>query len=47
MIPELLREVKKLDDKLLLVEIHLVEAKLHFSVRHIQRAKVRYRVGYC
>lgn len=35
----LLREVKKLDDKLLLVEIHLVESKLLFEIRNIPKSK--------
>lgn len=39
-IQPLLKEVKRLDDKQLLVEVHLVEAKLNFSIRHIPRAKV-------
>ncbi|EZG43646.1 putative 26S proteasome non-ATPase regulatory subunit [Gregarina niphandrodes] len=39
MLPGLLSEVKKIDDKLLLVEIYLTEAKLNYNVRHIPRAK--------
>merc|ERR1719253_175243 len=35
----LLYDVKKLDDKLLLVEIHLIECKTHFAVGHIPKAK--------
>merc|ERR1719399_819630 len=35
----LLRDVKKLDDKLLLVEIHLIETKTHFAVEHMPKAK--------
>jgi len=36
---ELLREAKKLDDKLLLVEIHLIESKTHFRLENIPKSK--------
>uniref|UniRef100_A0A0G4FTB7 PCI domain-containing protein n=1 Tax=Chromera velia CCMP2878 TaxID=1169474 RepID=A0A0G4FTB7_9ALVE len=39
LLSELQREVKKLDDKLLLVEIHLVEAKTNFALQNIPKAK--------
>merc|ERR1712136_611190 len=35
----LLKEVKKLDDKLLLVEIHLTETRVHFAVNNIPKSK--------
>ena len=35
----LIKEVKKLDDKLLLTEIHLIEAHLYFDVNNIPKAK--------
>lgn len=38
-VTELLRDVKRLDDKLLLVEIHYIEAKLYFSTKNIAKAK--------
>ncbi|OXB72421.1 UNVERIFIED_CONTAM: hypothetical protein H355_008324 [Colinus virginianus] len=39
LIQQLLQEVKKLDDKLLLVEIHLIESKLQFKVRNYPKAR--------
>ena len=39
LINELLLQLKKLDDKQLLVETHLIESKVHFALRGFQKAK--------
>jgi 26S proteasome regulatory subunit N6 len=39
-ITALLKEVKKVDDKLLLLEIQLTESKIHHAVRNLAKAKV-------
>jgi len=36
---QLLKEAKKMDDKLLLVEIHLIECKTHFKLKNIPKSK--------
>ncbi|KAI3456616.1 hypothetical protein Pfo_013279 [Paulownia fortunei] len=39
LLSDLIKEVRRLDDKLLLVEIDLLESKLHFSLRNLPKAK--------
>lgn len=39
LVDRLLRELKKLDDKQLLVETHLMESKIHFGLRNLPKAK--------
>jgi len=39
LIDGLLRELKKIDDKQLLVETHLMECKIHFGLRNVPKAK--------
>ncbi|KAL8273370.1 hypothetical protein Esti_002702 [Eimeria stiedai] len=39
LLSRLLYEVKKLDDKLLLVEVHLLDAELHFLVKNVPKSR--------
>ncbi|PHT67756.1 26S proteasome non-ATPase regulatory subunit 11 -like protein [Capsicum annuum] len=39
LLSRLIKEVRRLDDKLLLIEIDLLESKLHFSLKNLPKAK--------
>lgn len=39
LVNELVREVKRIDDKLLLVEVHLVESKIHLALKNLPKSK--------
>lgn len=40
MLEPLLKEIRKIDDKLMLVELQLVEAKIYHSLENFSKAKV-------
>eukprot|EP00922_Rhytidocystis_sp_ex-Travisia-forbesii_P071610 GHVS01106845.1.p1 GENE.GHVS01106845.1~~GHVS01106845.1.p1 ORF type:complete len:479 (+),score=64.95 GHVS01106845.1:91-1437(+) len=39
LVTKVLKEVKKLDDRLLLVELHLIESKIYWTTRNIPKSK--------
>ena len=47
LINSLLRELKKLDDKQMLTETHLTEARIYHSLQNIPKAKVGWRAWTC
>ena len=43
LITSLLRELKKLDDKMILTEVHLLESRVHHALANMPKSKVRVR----
>jgi hypothetical protein len=41
LIATLLRELKRLDDKLMLVEVHLLESRIFLALRNVAKSRVR------
>lgn len=41
LITSLLRELKKLDDKMVLTEVHLLESRVNYALANMPKAKVR------
>ena len=41
LINTLLRELKRLDDKMMLVEVHLLERRTYLELRNIAKSRVR------
>lgn len=38
---ELLRELRRLDDKMMLLEVHLLESKIQIALKNVPKAKVQ------
>lgn len=47
LITTLLRELKKLDDKMILTEVHLLESKVHHALANMPRSKVSMDLKSC
>lgn len=47
LINSLLRELKKLDDKMVLTEVHLLESRVHYALSNLPKAKVGLLVLSC
>jgi 26S proteasome regulatory subunit N6 len=41
LISTLLKELKRLDDKMMLVEVHLLESKAYFALKNLSKSRVR------
>ncbi len=41
LIESLLKELKRLDDKMILTEVHLLESRVNHASKNLSRAKVR------
>jgi 26S proteasome regulatory subunit N6 len=42
LIESLLKELRKLDDKMILTEVHLLESRVNHATKNMPKAKVRY-----
>jgi len=46
LIDTLLTELKRLDDKLILTEVHLLESRVYRGIGNLAKAKVRFMIGF-
>lgn len=44
LITALLQELKRLDDKMILTEVHLLESRVNFSLANLPKSKVRFDI---
>ena len=47
LITSLLRELKRLDDKMILTEVHLLESRVNHALANMPKAKVRHHIPLC